>query len=160
MTDTQSLDQQLLIRETPLGRGVFAETHFLTGEVIDAVTGRIIGPDDTNYDDSYCIDLDGELMFDPEPPFRFLNHNCEPNCEVFSWEGDPRLWVQCRRPIQVGEELTIDYAWPIEHAIPCRCDSAKCRGWIIAPDQLHLLAAEPPPTRPQATVDTPLVTVK
>lgn len=60
---------------------------------------------------------------------RFLNHSCQPNCELFFWETDDltpndRLWLQALRPIEPGEELTIDYAWPADAAIRCACGAA------------------------------------
>ena len=41
--------------------------------------------------------------------------------------------------IRSGEELTIDYAWSADWAIPCGCESRVCRGWIVAIEDLPLL---------------------
>jgi len=77
-------------------------------------------------------------------PFRYLNHSCQPNCELFSWETDDspphvRLCLQSLMPIEPGKELTIDYAWPADAAIPCVCGAAGCRGWIVSQEELVLL---------------------
>jgi SET domain-containing protein len=80
-----------------------------------------------------------------------VNHCCDPNCEIFYWEGDEtepqedRLWMQTIRPVEAGEEILIDYSWPADAAIPCRCGSASCRGWIVDPAERHLLP-DPAPT--------------
>jgi SET domain-containing protein len=90
-------------------------------------------------------------VLDPAEPLRYVNHCCDPNCEIFYWEGDEtepqedRLWMQTIRPVEAGEEILIDYSWPADAAIPCRCGSASCRGWIVDPAERHLLP-DPPPT--------------
>jgi uncharacterized protein len=38
---------------------------------------------------------------------RFINHSCDPNCEVDIW--NKRIFVFAKRDIQPGEELTYDY---------------------------------------------------
>jgi hypothetical protein len=72
--------------------------------------------------------------------------------EIFSWdetEGDvtpDRVWLVALRVIQPGEELTIDYAWEAEAAIPCGCGSANCRGWIVDEAELDdVLNRQRPP---------------
>ncbi|MCL2622538.1 MAG: SET domain-containing protein-lysine N-methyltransferase [Planctomycetaceae bacterium] len=47
------------------------------------------------------------------------------------------MWLEALRDIEPGEQLTIDYAWPDDRAIPCLCGSDHCRGWIIAPELLN-----------------------
>lgn len=94
------------------------------------------------------MELQSGRLLEPAPPFRFVNHKCDPNCEIFYWDDadDPsqkdRLWLQTIRPIAPGEELSIDYCWPADAAIPCRCGSPTCRGWIVDPDELHLVSKD------------------
>jgi hypothetical protein len=91
------------------------------------------------------MELPSGRLLDPAAPLRFVNHSCDPNCELFYWEGDAenpqedRLWLQTIRPIAVGAELSIDYSWPADAAIPCRCGTLNCRGWIVDPAELHLM---------------------
>ena len=43
---------------------------------------------------------------------RFVNHSCEPNCEMIKWTvgGEPRMALFAgSRGIMTGEELTYDY---------------------------------------------------
>lgn len=127
------------------GMGVFA-TRKLRGErYLSKVEGEVI--DDANYGSCHCMDLGGTLSLEPEAPFRFLNHCCEPNCclvhcDVEYDDGSPappEIWVETLRSIAPGEELTIDYAWPADAAIPCGCGSPGCRGWIVDVEELPLV---------------------
>lgn len=93
------------------------------------------------------MDLGGGLSLDPSPPFRYLNHSCSPNCmlvllQVEYDDGTPtegEIWLEALRDIHPGEELTIDYGWPAESAMPCDCGSPNCRGWIVAEELLEAL---------------------
>jgi hypothetical protein len=130
------------VSRTPLGRGVFARRRFRPQQVIGVIRGQVIA--DPDYSSDYCIDLGEGRGLEPIAPFRYLNHSCEPNCELFSWKTDDspphdRLCLQALTPIESGEELTIDYGWPADAAIPCVCDAAGCRGWIVSLAELPLL---------------------
>ena len=104
--------------------------------------------DDHPEDSSYVMELPSCRLLEPAPPLRFMNHSCDPNCEIFYWEAEPgteqedRLWLQTIRAIEPGEEILIDYCWPADAAIPCRCGAAGCRGWICDPAELHLVEAQ------------------
>ena len=47
-----------------------------------------------------------------------------------------RLWLQALTPIEPGEELTMDYAWPADAVIRCGCGAPACRGWIASQEEL------------------------
>ncbi len=131
------------VATSKFGSGVFAKRDFTAEDIIGQVSGIILTQLD--YESDFCIDLGGGLTLEPTSPFRFLNHSCHANCELFQWAstepagGHPNVWIQATRPIKTGEELTIDYAWPAGAAIRCDCGSASCRGWIVESSQLHLL---------------------
>ena len=89
------------------------------------------------------MELGAVGCIEPDAPFRFLNHSCQPNCSLSEFEVEHddgsshlELWLSIATAVAPGEQLTIDYAWPAEHAIPCRCKSPGCRQWIVAADQL------------------------
>ena len=112
------------VRKTAIGRGVFARRGFKKEAIIGEITGDVMP---VEFESSYCMDLDDKGVLEPSRPFRFLNHSCMPNCELVHWKHRkvdgrkvPRLWLSAIRRIKKGEELTIDYAWPAEAAIPCR----------------------------------------
>ena len=129
------------------GTGLFATRRFRAGQAIGEVTGKRI--DDPEYGSSYCIDLGDDWSLEPGEPYRFLNHSCTPNAKLFLVfdDGDPiekrKVVLEALRNIQPGAELTIDYEWPADSAIPCGCESSECRGWVVDPDELHLLKKKP-----------------
>jgi hypothetical protein len=134
-----------LVRVGPshVGSGVFARRRIKAGVVLGEILGTVL--DEHPADPSYCMELQGGIVLEPAPPLRFVNHSCDPNCELFYWFDEEqtlqedRLWLQTIRPLERGEELSIDYCWPADAAITCRCGAANCRGWIVDPDELHLL---------------------
>ena len=82
---------------------------------------------------------------------RWINHSCDPNCQTFEDE-DGRVYIEARRRISAGEELTYDYllSWEgrvtrkIREAFTCRCGTRRCKGRCCAksaPD----IAADPAP---------------
>lgn len=130
-----TLESKVVVQETHVGKGVFARRKFKTDSIIGELTGDLIR--DPEYTSSYCVDMGDDVALEPEPPLRFLNHSCDPNCELFVYDDDLfRLYLVTLRPIQAGEELTIDYGWPADVAIPCLCGSKHCRGWVVDPEDL------------------------
>ena len=68
------------IDKTPYGFGVFAFAFIPKGTSIARVSGNVIH--DPNYSSDYCIDVGDDKVLEPAPPFCYLNHACEPNCEL------------------------------------------------------------------------------
>ena len=63
---------------------------------------------------------------------RFVNHSCEPNCEMQKWnvKGEFRMALFALRDIQQNEELTYDYNFSLfnpHEGQKCCCGSLKCR---------------------------------
>ena len=142
-------DYGLRIEETRVGKGVFACRAFPIHSVIGEITGQRI--DDPDYSSDYCMDLEDGFQLEPHPPFRFLNHSCEPNCEFDLLDFDPdgqsqpgrRVYLISLRDIHADEELTIDYNWPANAAIRCLCNAPSCRGWIIDESELGVTGFPP-----------------
>jgi hypothetical protein len=127
------------IKTTAMGRGLFARKTFRKRQAIGIMAGRLVVDDD--YDPDYVVDMGDLGVLEPKAPFRYLNHSCEPNCELVEWEEadgsrDTRIWVHALRTVRPSDELTIDYGWPADSAIPCLCGTTKCRGWVVDVDQL------------------------
>ncbi|KAM7355050.1 histone-lysine N-methyltransferase ash1 isoform 1-T2 [Cochliomyia hominivorax] len=86
----------------------------------------------------YCLHLDGGLVIDGQrmgSDCRFVNHSCEPNCEMQKWSvnGLSRMALFAKRHIAEGEELTYDYNFSLfnpSEGQPCRCNTPNCRGVI------------------------------
>ncbi len=131
------------------GRGVFARTEIPSGTVVGEVEGRVIH--DAEYASAYCIDLGGSFSLEPRAPFRYLNHSCTPNCQLVLTEveyddgspGPSEVHLEAIATIAPNAELTIDYAWSADGAIPCLCGSPECRGWVVAIEELSKLRKSP-----------------
>lgn len=86
----------------------------------------------------YCLHLEGGLFIDGHrmgSDCRFVNHSCEPNCEMQKWSvnGYPRMALFASRDIKTGEELTYDYNFSLFNVAggqDCKCESNNCRGVI------------------------------
>lgn len=65
---------------------------------------------------------------------RFINHSCEPNCEMQKWivNGYYRLGIFAKKKIEEGDELTYDYSMfaKLEPNQKCECGSKSCKGFI------------------------------
>jgi hypothetical protein len=126
------------------GQGVFACRQIRRREKIGRVRGHVIH--NPRYGSEYAIDLGGRLL-EPSEPFRYLNHSCQPNCELLNFtppdaaRNEYVIYLKALRHIAPGEELTIDYAWSAEAAVPCGCGAPECRRWIVSVDQLPLVLA-------------------
>ena len=132
------------------GLGVFADATIKSGFAVGQVHGEIKPADFRSH---YCVDFAGAVL-EPVAPYRFLNHSCDPNCEFVEWEIEDQLeialdettqpnsvfelWLHTLRDVQKGEELTIDYGWSWQFAIPCKCGARHCRGWICKLDELDV----------------------
>jgi SET domain-containing protein len=148
---THSKSKSVRVGWTRVGKGVFARRSYPATAVVGEITGEII--DDANYSSEYCFDMGDGLHLEPVAPFRFVNHSCEPNCEFDYLENSDYLESSDRpaekigktaflfalRDIMNGEELTIDYNWPTASAIPCRCQTPSCRGWVVSEDLIDEL---------------------
>lgn len=144
------------VGKVPFGKGLFARRAIAKGELIGIVTGRVIH--DPHYASSYCIDLGKDMSLEPRAPFRYLNHCCEPNSQLFSVDCEyedgspapPEIHVEAIADIPEGAELTIDYAWSADGAIKCLCGAATCRGWVVCPTELPKLLKRQGKTAPKA----------
>lgn len=136
------------VGRTSVGKGIFSRRRYPESAVIGEIKGEVI--DDPDYGSEHCFDIGDGQVLEPHAPFRFVNHCCQPNCEfdytkVESTAGAPKrkhIYLLALRQIKPGEELTIDYNWSIAAAIPCRCQAASCRGWIVEESQLSEPANE------------------
>ncbi len=154
----------LRIGKTRVGKGLFATKRIVDGSCIGEIQGEVI--DDDDYVSRYSFDLTDGQQLEPDAPFRFVNHSCDPNCafECFSFPKLSRmadatsgthlvnaptaqrkllLFAIC--DIAIGQELTIDYNWPAIFAIPCGCRAISCRGWIVTPRDLPQLLEQASP---------------
>ena len=139
-----------VVRSPIHGYGLVTTRPFREGEILLYGDGVLYREDD-DFDDQYSLILPGyelgpdgkegpPLFWDLACQSRWINHSCEPNCEVDSrWEADTQTvvaWWVALRDIPAGEELTYDYSFAAQVAEPCNCKAPTCRGLIIDPDEI------------------------
>ena len=117
--------------------GVFTTTPIRKGARVVEYCGPRLTPEEANrlYDGAprtYLYGLeDGKTVIDGEGMGAYLNHSCDPNCEVD--EINNRVWILALRDIAAGEELLWDYnLYDDDDPAPCYCGSPKCRGTMYS----------------------------
>lgn len=135
------------------GRGVFATRHIAPGERIVEYLGMRLThaeadaecPDDEKVDrhHTFLFAVDDRTVIDGGRngnDARFINHSCDPNCEVVI--DRRRVFIHALRDIAEGEELFYDYWYQTDDSYtlsdlrriyPCRCGSGRCRGTLARP---------------------------
>jgi SET domain-containing protein len=69
---------------------------------------------------------------------RWINHSCDANAQSFEYD-DGRVFIEARRTIRRGDEITYDYRLTVDGPLTkrtladyaCRCGAAKCRGVLL-----------------------------
>src|SRR6266568_5694739 len=128
----------LVVRPSPIHSvGVYTSTPIRKGTRVVEYAGERITVDeaDRRYDGvdrTYLYGLDdGKTVIDGHGLGAYLNHSCDPNCEVDEIKG--RVWLFAIRDIAAGEELAWDYnLYDDEEPAPCHCGSHKCRGTMYS----------------------------
>ena len=146
--------RRISVRNSPIhGHGVFALKRIPKGTRIIEYKGMLIT--DKEADRRYSriqahsphtmlFSVDDGLVIDATRKgnsARWINHSCAPNCEIE--EERHRIFIESRRDISAGEELTYDYNLQIgekhtktakrEHA--CFCGSRRCRGTMLGEEE-------------------------
>jgi SET domain-containing protein len=147
-------DAPIISRRSKIqGRGVFATRDVPEGARIVEYTGKRISPDEADEsspDDAtsrrhhtFYSMVDDAVVIDGSSggnDSRFINHSCDPNCEVVIARS--RVYIHALRDIPEGQELSYDYWYTTDESYtledlrriyPCRCGSAKCRGTLARP---------------------------
>ncbi|MBX3213462.1 MAG: SET domain-containing protein-lysine N-methyltransferase [Labilithrix sp.] len=140
------------LRRSPVhGTGMFATRAIRKGASIIEYLGERITHDEADRrhahkaeDDNhtFLFTVDSKTVIDGGAggnAARFINHSCEPNCEVIIDDG--RLFIEALRAIRPGEEIVYDYRITrdsgdppdVERIFACRCGAPKCRGTMLAP---------------------------
>jgi SET domain-containing protein len=132
------------------GRGVFATEKIPKGTVIIEYKGQrsswaeaMSRPDSDPGDPAhtFLFELDDGRVIDAGVggnAARWINHSCDPNCAPFE-RDDGRVFIEAKRKIRRGEELSYDYRLQIEGRLSkkelaqyvCRCGADKCRGTLL-----------------------------
>jgi uncharacterized protein len=145
-------------RSTIHGNGMFATADIKKGTRLIEYKGllrthkqvdRVYGDDQEN-GHTFLFTLNDHFVIDANVDgndARWINHSCDPNCEaevVEDEDEDPtkdRVFIDARRAIKAGEELTYNYGIVLDEPHTpalkklwaCRCGSKKCTGTMLQP---------------------------
>lgn len=151
ISTTRRAPRLYVVRKSGIhGKGVFASTVIARGTRIIEYKGKRISPEeaDAQYGPNettaivLLFSVDEATVIDAAVggnAARFINHSCSPNCEAVTEDG--RIFIEARRRIEPGEELTYDYHLELDarerrrstKLYPCHCGSRRCRGTLAAP---------------------------
>ncbi|KIJ16365.1 hypothetical protein PAXINDRAFT_75273 [Paxillus involutus ATCC 200175] len=126
--------------------GLYAMERIARGEMVIEYVGEIIRAqvadkrekvyERQGIGSSYLFRIDEDLVVDATKKGnlgRLINHSCDPNCtaKIITISGDKKIVIYAKQDIELGDEITYDYHFPIEQdKIPCLCGSVKCRGYL------------------------------
>jgi SET domain-containing protein len=124
--------------------GVFTSTPIRKGARVVEYVGPRITPEEADrlYEGAprtYLYGLeDGKSVIDGVGLGAYLNHSCDPNCEIDEIKN--RVWILAIRDIAAGEELLWDYnLYDDDDPAPCHCGSPKCRGTMYSREWMSKL---------------------
>ncbi len=165
-TPTQERDFILVQSSRIHGTGVFAKRPIPRGTRVIEYAGRrfskaeLLGAAERGERSlTYVLNLDADTAIDGADEgnaARFVNHSCEPNCEIYIFDEIPYLYAM--RDIPAEAELTFDYKLQSASSVrisralsrelfPCRCGAPDCRGTLVAPTGKRAGTARPSPSR-------------
>ncbi|XP_058062686.1 nuclear receptor binding SET domain protein-like isoform X1 [Anopheles bellator] len=140
------------------GHGLVTKTNLIQGQFVIEYVGEVINKqefqrrlnqmEERKEQNFYFLELDAEIFIDAGPKgnlARFINHSCEPNCEIQKWNvGNTRvIGIFALKDINTNDELTFDYCWEkFGEKQPCLCGAKKCSG--IIGEKYRILKAELP----------------
>jgi len=107
------------------GKGIFAAKDIPAGELVMVISGEVISGKECERreeeDDNVYIFWNGRYYIDTAntKKIKYINHNCEPNCEVMERDKESLNLVSVRE-IKAGEEITMDYGYDEIYEI-CNC---------------------------------------
>ncbi|XP_029823093.3 histone-lysine N-methyltransferase SETD1B [Ixodes scapularis] len=126
--------------------GLFALEPIAADEMVIEYVGQMVRPvmadrreqhyTQIGIGSSYLFRVDVETIIDATKCgnlARFINHSCNPNCyaKVITVEGQKKIVIYSKQPINVNEEITYDYKFPLEEEkISCLCGAPQCRGFL------------------------------
>ena len=144
----------IVVRNSSIhGRGVFALQLIPKGARIIEYKGKLITDEEAdrrfgrlheNSSHTMLFSVDGGLVIDATRggnSARWINHSCQPNCEIE--EEGHRVFIEARREIRPGDELTYDYNLQIgephtakaKRENACLCGARRCRGTMLGDEE-------------------------
>jgi SET domain-containing protein len=119
------------------GTGLFSSRRIAARRKIGEFGGELISQREArrrargNHTISIVELNDGRAIDATHAPnwFRYINHSCASNAYIRICRGHVEFYA--RREIRPGQEITCDYGESHhEGRLPCKCGSARCRGFL------------------------------
>lgn len=126
--------EDLEVRTSKTGFGVFAKVTIPANEPILEFTGTIVPKDKTILDPATYLQIGGNRVMGPSGAIDdYINHSCDPNCFVHIVGN--RAILYSLYVITAGTQLTFDYSTSStdtlqQWSMTCNCNSYKCRSVI------------------------------
>ena len=126
MSGAQETAADIVIIDTPVGKGLRATRAFTAGEKVIRFNGAL----DHAGRSMYTVQLGPNVHLMPSSPSKYANHSCCPNLGISQTDS---LQLIALHDLHAGEELTFDYAMTEERLrerVKCACGTSACRGII------------------------------
>lgn len=126
----RGIRRNLVVKKSKTGLGLFTLEPIKRKEFIIEYYGPILTCREANErGGKYLFETNKDRFIDGsirENIARYINHSCEPNCEIEIYRG--RIYVFSKRSIEPSEELNYDYEEEYfnEHIKPFGCRCVKC----------------------------------
>lgn len=117
--------------EKGAGFGLKTKIDFKKGDfVIEYIGIKRKNKDIEYHTGKYLFEVDDKITIDGSPRYnlaRYINHSCDPNCEVEINEKN-QILIEAIKNIKAGEEITYDYGKEYfdEFIKPIGCKCSKC----------------------------------
>lgn len=132
------------------GKGVVAMEPIAEGQRLIEYVGERITPaesdrrypfDESEHQHTFLFSVNARTIIDADRGgnvARFINHNCDPNCEAVIVKG--HVFIEAIRDIEPSKKLRYDYWFVLEDPhnaankalYKCNCGSKNCRGTMLA----------------------------
>ncbi len=137
---TSTISKKIYIGDSPInGKGMFAKERIKKGGVVFIKGGHILERSEffSSGEISSYLPIDDNYFIAAKTPEEeeaiklYNNHSCDPNCGL---RGE--ITFVAIRDIEIGEELTCDYAFidNEDYEFECNCGSENCRKKITGYD--------------------------
>jgi SET domain-containing protein len=153
------MPRKIVARKSAIhGNGVFALAPIAKGERVIEYKGRRRTHAEVDAGDSGGVESGHTFLFTLNDDYvidanyegnsaRWINHSCDPNCEAVLEEHEgkdhrkDRVFIEAKRRIKPGEELTYDYGITLDEPHTarlkkiwaCRCGAKNCTGTMLRP---------------------------
>jgi SET domain-containing protein len=112
----QNIEQNIFVKESNIhGAGLFTSVNIPDGSTIMVIKGEAISEEECiNREDKGNVYIfwneHNYIDTSMTDKIKYINHNCDYNCDVIDG-GEDYLLLVSARDIFPGEELTIDYGY-------------------------------------------------